>query len=101
MSRISILTEEEDLRWLFTTHLKDHESANNQLLIEAAIIYGNEDWPDKIELFSYYGGPTPNPCFVISPVYPDPNKEKEPCRIKIPKSFFNRSSWARPATGCL
>jgi len=37
----------EDLRWILTTHLKDFPC----LYFNSFIVYGNEDCPEKVELF--------------------------------------------------
>ena len=38
----------EDLRWILTTHLKDFP----RLCFNSFIVYGNEDCPEKVELFT-------------------------------------------------
>ena len=68
MSRIAVLETDDDLAWLFEGHLKNHEAAKHRLLFGSAIVYGNEDWPVRIELYSDYSDP--DRPYVIEPVYP-------------------------------
>lgn len=46
---MNYLDSKSDLDWLFETHLK--ERAGERGKYHAAVFYGNEDCPDKIELY--------------------------------------------------
>jgi len=44
---IELLNSLEDIAWLQTTHLKHHPN----ITFNAFLIYGNEDCPEKVELY--------------------------------------------------
>ena len=42
----------EDMRWLLQTHLKEHANAPAVWKAKSAMLHGNEDCPQKIELYA-------------------------------------------------
>ena len=42
--------EKADLDWLFITHLKSWDDTPTHQQCEVAIVYGNEDSPERVEL---------------------------------------------------
>lgn len=45
-----LLTESSDFDWLFSTHLQAYDNLRERVVI--AHITGNEDSPERVELFS-------------------------------------------------
>lgn len=48
----TIFTESPDITWLFNTHIPSYACTETHTQCEVALIYGNEDSPEKVELFS-------------------------------------------------
>lgn len=55
------LETNDDIQWLFDTALK---TINRPSWVKLAILYGNEDCPDKVALFD-----DPNPNFDTKPTF--------------------------------
>jgi len=63
--RAQFLTAQEDIDWLFETHLK-HLGKNDESYkrCQSFVIFGNEDSPDKVELYD-----TRNPLVMDKPFF--------------------------------
>lgn len=62
----AIFSHPDDVEWLKSTHLKD-----KTLNFKSYILYGNEDWPERLELHDS-ADPTVDDKFIaIEPVYND------------------------------
>jgi hypothetical protein len=46
---MKLLNDIEDIAWLETTHLKKHKEVHGKF--NSFILYGNEDCPDRVELY--------------------------------------------------
>lgn len=59
---MKFINSDEDMKWLRDVHIKDLP-AN----VKSAILYGNEDFPDKIEVFEYKDAISGDPSTVYLP----------------------------------
>jgi hypothetical protein len=47
--RMKLLNSVEDIAWLETTHLKNYKEVHGRF--NSFVLFGNEDWPDRVELY--------------------------------------------------